>query len=231
MNGTPAASTFPTTDLPHIPDHRAWLSELAKRSLGDFELTPEIDADLSLRAISARADPAERDLLFTLLAMKTYRFCSRFRRWSLFPWEQADVWQETYLVFVALLETWRPLEGNGGPAGFGYYFVQVFPRRLADRVNALVETRKRQGAALPLPWIPEADERPVPDVMEDDTETAAIIAAICGRLNAADAVVFHLSATTELPRDNIASIAHISRRTLYRRWNQIVSIAREEIAG
>jgi DNA-directed RNA polymerase specialized sigma24 family protein len=217
--------------IPQLPDQRTWLSELAKCSLGDFELTTEIDADLSLRAIAARADPAERDALFTLLAMKIDRFSARFRRWSLFPWEQADVTQETYLVFVALLDSWRPLEGNGGPAGFGYYFVQVFPRRLADRINALVETRKRHGAAVPLPWVPEADERPAPGEMEDDAETAAMIAAICGRLNAADAVVFRLSAHTELERGNIASFAGISRRTLYRRWPEIVSIAREELAG
>jgi len=217
--------------MPTLSDQRHWLSELARHSLGDFELTPEIDADLSCRAVTARDDRAERDALFVLLAMKMHRFCSRFRRWSLFPWELADVTQETYLVFVTLLESWQPLEGNGGPAGFGYYFVQVFPRRLSDRVNALVETRKRHGAALPLQYVPETDERTAPGKLEEEAETAAIIAAICGRLNAADAMVFQLAATTELPRDNIASFANISRRTLYRRWPEIVSIAREEMAG
>src|SRR4051812_7392829 len=93
-----------------------WLTDLARRSLGDFDLTPEIDADLSRRALAARTDPDERNALFVLLAYKVRRFSMRFMRWHLAPWEPADVLQETWLTFVELLESWTPLQSPSCPA-------------------------------------------------------------------------------------------------------------------
>lgn len=197
-----------------------WIAAFARDSLGDIEMTPEIDADLSHRALNARTDPAERERLFALLAWKTDRFCARFRRWSLEPWELDDVRQEAYIVFVEVIESWRPLEGNGGPAGFGYFYLRVFPLRLADRVRKMIDRMH------PLPWRPEHDTRLDPADLDDAGITATIVAEICGRLNAADATIFHLR-LADVTTEDSARLTGISRRTLHRHWPRIVSISRE----
>lgn len=209
---------------------RDWLAEMAAASLGDFELTRAVDADLSRRALAAQRDPAARDELFALLAMKARRFVSRYRRWSLDPWELADVLQEAYLAYHEVLMVWKPLTSGTGtePAGFGLYFVSVFPRRLSDRVRALLRYGRDRPA--PLPWIPERDARLEPFDVNDETQTRAVMADICGRLNAADSTIFQQRAAGR-PPDDIARAASISRRTFYRRWSAIASIAREELAG
>jgi DNA-directed RNA polymerase specialized sigma24 family protein len=206
---------------------RTWLTDLCRQSLGDFELTPEIDADLSRRALVARSDNEQRVILFSLLAWKINRFRARYQRWNLRPWDEDDIVQEAWLAFDDVLRSWTPLDGNGGPAGFGYYLMAVYPRRLSDRVHLLLGTRRRNGAPVPLPWVEEADNRSDPDDLETDIVTEALLAAICGRLNAADATILRLAATTELDRASIAARANISRRTLYRRWPEITTIARE----
>jgi DNA-directed RNA polymerase specialized sigma24 family protein len=211
----------------NVPAAGDWLAALAQESLGDFELTTEIDTDLSIRAVAARHDSVARDQLFALLAFKLRRFCTRFHRWNLDPWEFEDVLQESYLVFVDLLASWRPLEGAPEPAGFGYYVFRVFPLRLTDHVNALVRTRRDR--LTPISWAPEIDLRLDPTSPESDASTAAIMAAVCGRLNAVDATIFRLRSTTEQRPETIARIAGVSRRTLYRRWGEIVRIAREEL--
>lgn len=222
-----------------------WLAGLGPDSLGDFELTPEIDADLSRRAIAAQHDPAERDHLFRLLAFKLHRYCQRFNRWILDPFEYDDVLQEAYLVFVDLLPAWRHLDAVSGwtppnpaprsalsggsrePAGFGYYVADIFPLRLADRVNRLIHTRRDRQ--MPVPWAPATDVRPDPDTLEDDVAVEMLITAICGRLNAVDATIFRLRVTTPQSPDQIAQQANLSRSGYYRRWGEIVRIAREEL--
>lgn len=203
-----------------FPGPISWLTALAPDSLGDIELTPEIDADLSHRAILSRTDPLAREQLFTLLAWKTDRFCARFRRWSIAPWELDDVRQEAFLAFAEIIERWQPLEGNGGPAGFGYYYLRVFPLRLSDRVRRMIDR------VHPLPWTPEHDTRPDPSVIDETALTEAIIAEICGRLNATDATIFTLRLADVATRD-AARLIGVNRRTLHRNWPRIVSIARE----
>jgi DNA-directed RNA polymerase specialized sigma24 family protein len=208
---------------------RDWLGALARHSLGDFDLTRALDADLSARAVAARTDERVRDDLFVALAMKARRFCVRFQRWNLHPYAMADVYQEAYLAYLDVLRAWRPLTTapHDTPAGFGYYFFAVYPRRLADRVRALQRPRRHQPD--PLPWQPEIDIRVDSADPAGDVETAAIMAAICGRLNAADATLFQLRSSGALSIDDAAQQAGISRRTLYRRWPEIARIAREEL--
>jgi RNA polymerase sigma factor (sigma-70 family) len=202
-----------------------WLATLARDSLGDFELTPEIDADLSLRAVRAWTDHAEREALFRLLALKVRRFCARYRRWNLGPWEFADVLQETWLVYVDILMAWRPLPGSSRPAGFGYYALRVFPLRLTDRVVAM--TGSRRDRPRPVVWNAELDVRLDPSDMERDVETAAFILAVAEQLDARDARILRLRAADHRSVDAIACDAGVSRRTLHRRWRHIARVVRE----
>lgn len=166
------------------PSHD-WLSLLAGDSLGDFGLTPDIDADLSRRALLARDDAVARDDLFVLLALKINRFCSRFRRWNLRPWDIDDVRQEAYLTFVDVVNGWRPIPSGDTLAGFGFYFMRVYPLRLTDRVRRVVLTRRDRPSASA--WSEVADDRRDPSEMERDIETLAFIIEMSNRLDADDA--------------------------------------------
>lgn len=205
---------------------RDWLSALADESLGDFTLSVIIDASLSQQALLARDDPAARDALFRSLAFKINRFSSRFRRWNLRPWGIDDVHQEAYLAFVDVLGSWRPLPSADGPAGFGFYFMRVFPLRLTDRVRRLVRTKRDRP--LPTAWNEADDRRLHPDAMEDDIETLAFIIDLSSRLDPADAQIMVMRTLDDLAPDEIAARAGISRRTLYRRWNRIAATIRRE---
>lgn len=204
-----------------------WLSLLSVASLGDFPLTSEIDADLSRRALLARDDPAARDQLFVLLAFKINRFCSRFRRWNLRPWEIDDVRQEAYLAFVDVVHGWRPIPGGDTQAGFGYYFFHVYPLRLTDRVRRVVRTRR--GRPSPTTWTAAGDERHDPTEMERDVEALTFIIEMSARLDAEDARIMLLHAAGDLSRDEIAARTGISRRTVYRRWRGIAATIRREV--
>src|SRR5687768_261939 len=186
-----------------------WLSPLAGESLGDFTLTPEIDDDLSCRALCAQRDPVERDALFCLLSMKINRFFSRFRRWNLRPWELDDVRQEAYVTFVDVLNGWRPVASGGTPAGFSYYFMRVYPGRLNDRVVGIIGTRR--GRPTPAAWREERDERVDPNEMERDIETLAYIMDLSANLDAANARILLLRTADGLTPDDIASRTGISR--------------------
>ncbi|HEX5167273.1 MAG TPA: sigma-70 family RNA polymerase sigma factor [Thermomicrobiales bacterium] len=210
-------SSYPTHD---------WLSPLAVESLGDFHLTRQIDADLSQRALDAAGDPAARDALFNLLAFKINRFCSRFRRWNLRPWEFEDVRQEAYLAFVDVLNGWQPVPGREVPAGFGYYFMRVYPLRLTDRVRRILRTKRNRPATTSLT---DADvDRRDPAEMERDIETLASIIQLSEGLDAADARILLLRTTDDLSPDEIAAQAGVSRRTYFRRWNGIAATIRRE---
>ena len=203
-----------------------WLTLLASQSLGDFELTFECDADLTRRALLARDDPSERDTLFRLLAFKINRFCSRFRRWNLLPWEIDDVRQEAYLAYVDVLNGWRPIPSESGPAGFGYYFMRVYPLRLSDRVRRVVQTRRDRPA--PSIWSADDDERPDPSEMERDMETMAFIMEMTARLDATQARILLLHTAADLAPNDVAARTGISRRTFYRRWKEIAATIRHE---
>lgn len=210
-------STYPTND---------WLSSLSDESLGDFALTPEIDADLSCRALRAQREPAERDILFNLLALKINRFCARFRRWNLRPWEIDDVRQEAYVTFVDVLNGWRPITSDGAPSGFSYYFMRAYPGRLNDKVVSIVGTRR--GRPTPATWHEERDDRIDPAEMERDIEMLAYIMELSASLDAANARILLLRTADDLTPDDIAARTGISRRTYYRRWKRIAAtISRE----
>jgi DNA-directed RNA polymerase specialized sigma24 family protein len=208
-----------------IRPYEDWLTTLSRDSLGDFTLTRQLDAELSCQALRAKEDAAARDALFRLLSWKINRFSSRFRRWNLRPWEFDDVRQETYLTFVSVLDGWRPMPGVDEPAGFGFYFLRVFPLRLSDRVVRITGTRRNR--LNPTAWNPEHDNRQTPDEMERDVEALAFIIELSERLDPLDARIVLLRAGDRSP-DAISTETGISRRTFYRRWKGIADTIRRE---
>ncbi len=212
------------TNEPFTPNPQEWLASLARRSLGDAEMTPDLDLALSRYALLARHDLASRDRLLAMLAWKIARFCARYRRRTIDPWEVDDVHQEAFLAFVDVLESWSPLISHDGPAGFGYYFLRVFPLRLADRVRAMLRSLPRA----PAPG-GASHEQADPAHVEDTILVNQVIAEICGHLNALDQAIFQLSARDGLGPVRIADLTGVSRRTIHRHWPAIVSIARERL--
>lgn len=216
-------------NTPHTPASTGWLDTLSELSLGDFEMSPDLDAKLSALALRARTDRVACEELFVLLAFKTARFCRRFRGWSLAPWTYDDIVQEAFLAFDDLLRVWKPIDSTHGPAGFGFYYLRVYPLRLTDRVRAILRTRR--DAPTILPWDPGIDVRHEPGNPLSDIETQDILQRICGHLNAADATILLGRVAGNDDMNVVAAAAGVSRRTLYRRWKKIAAIAERELTG
>jgi DNA-directed RNA polymerase specialized sigma24 family protein len=193
-----------------------WLGELANESLGNFPATPEIDRDLSLRALAARDDAGEAWALFRLLAWKIDRFARRFRYWQLAPWELADVVQETYPVFLKTLELWKPRYVDGQPAGYLFYFLAVYPRWLQNRTRSWLRPGGRT-----VPFRPEEDTRPAPD------ESRAVIDDFCAHLKPQQARLLRLRLATDSTIPQAAAELGMSRYRAYRVWHGVVEIGRE----
>lgn len=203
---------------------QGWLAAFSARSLGDFEMTPDLDLLFSQFALFARRDVVSRDHLLTMLSYKIARFCARYQRRNLAPWSIDDVHQEAFLAFDDVLASWPPLASHDGPAGFGYYFLRVFPLRLAGRVRALFRPEAVAVAAADGP-----PDQPDPIEIEGTVLANQIIAEICGQLNGLDQKIFLLSAREAQTVSRIAKLTGISRRTVRRHWPAIVSIARERL--
>lgn len=193
-----------------------WLDALARASLGDFEVTPELDRDLSRRALLARHDSIEREALFGLLAFKVRRFALRYRGWNLGPWDLEDVEQEAYLVYIDTLRVWTPSEVGGEPAGYLCYFLSVFPHWLMNAVRAWTWPGARTVTLLP-------DERRAVAKAADHS----MVDDFCERLEPDEASLLRLRLVTGASLPDAAESMGIARRTAYRRWRHIVELGRE----
>lgn len=201
-----------------------WLMLLAQHSLGDIEIIPDFDLRLSQAALRAQQDAHLRDDLLRQLAFKVARYCSRYRSRNLDPWTYDDVIQEAYLAWVEVLDDWVPLESSDGPAGFGYYFLRVFPLRLASRVRTMLRHTS----------IEQTDETAALDGtdpldVENDVIIDRVMAEICGHLNSLDQQIFRLTVDDDLSVSHIAKVIEIDRRTIQRHWPKIISIARRHL--
>jgi RNA polymerase sigma factor (sigma-70 family) len=201
---------------------KTWLSDLAGQSLGDFEATPELDQELSKIAWTARQNSASRDYLLTLLAMKIDRFSRRFQFWDLAPWDYDDVVQEAFIVFVATLQGWQPRWERGQPAGFLFYFLHVFPRRLADTV-AKLRARGRRERALETVF---SDDPPDTDPLTADLDGPVMVDQLCERLPDDEIRLLRLRVHQGCSVPQAAQALHITRRTAYRRWENVILVGR-----
>ncbi|CAN5205166.1 hypothetical protein BH23CHL1_BH23CHL1_24250 [soil metagenome] len=204
-----------------------WISALAERSLGNFEATADIDRRLSRLALDARASNESRDELFTLLATKVERFARRFRPWTLDPWEYDDVLQESYLIFINVVERWTPRYVDDEPAGFVYYFFAVYPLWLSTCVKRM-SGRGARGGVIAVP-LPEEYELSADSVScEAEALTLAILDDVHSQLGEQAGALLHLRLVTGKSVTEAARQAGIPRRTAYRRWSTIVEFARSE---
>lgn len=201
-----------------------WIDTLVPASLGDFEVTPELDLRLSRLALDGRTNPAARDELLTLLAAKIERFARRFRHWSLGIWEYGDVLQEGWLTFLDTINRWRPRRVDGNPAGYLYYFLAVFRLWLSRRVTRLL--RRGYPADAPLP--DDQDSVPDSDTHESDAIVINLLDRVRERLGDHAGEMLHLRLVADRTVPEIALATGIPRRTAYRRWSTIVDFTRRE---
>jgi RNA polymerase sigma factor (sigma-70 family) len=202
---------------------RDWPSVFARVSLGDFELTPALDADLSAQALRAQRDRLARDELFVRLAGKIARFAARFDSWDIAPFDADDVRQECYLVYLTALNRWQPADPDT-PAGFGAWFLRVYPLWLANAVARLRGSRRRPPAT---PLSAAHEERPDPDDGMADAELARALADLCARLGVVDSRIIRLR-VAGLPAREVAQALGVSRRTVQRGLARIVRLTRAD---
>ncbi len=192
-----------------------WLHDLATDSLGDFEVSDELDQRLSRLAIQSRSDEGKAFELFGLLAYKIERFVRRFRSWELHPFDLDDIVQESYLVFIDTLHRWVPHYVDGLLGGYLYYFLKVFPLWLANRVRGwkritrqpIVRTIRTREAAT--------------------TQDAANVDGFCRNLSLQDSTLVELRVLRGHSIPRAARTMGIARRTAYRRWHRILEMGRE----
>jgi RNA polymerase sigma factor (sigma-70 family) len=217
----------PATPYPYPCWHpaatpRDWPSVFAYVSLGDFELTAALDADLSAHALRAQRDALARDELFVRLSGKITRFAARFDSWDIAPFDADDVRQECYLVFIETLRRWQPAD-HSAPTGYGAWFLSVFPRWLANSVARLRGRRR----ALTMPLSAAHAEQPDPAADMVDRELAQALAALCGRISANDCHIVRLR-VAGLPAHAVADRLGVSRRTVQRGLARVVRLTRAE---
>jgi DNA-directed RNA polymerase specialized sigma24 family protein len=201
-----------------------WIHTFIEASLGDFEVTPEIDRRLSRLALDAGTSNAARDELFVLLAAKIERFARRFRYWSLAPWEYDDVLQESYLIFLDTVRRWRPRYVDNEPVGYLYYFLAVFRLWLSQRVSQMTGRGRPAIYALP------DDQDAIPDSgsCESDAVVTTIVGDVRAKLGEQAGEILYLRLATGKSVTEIARATGIPRRTAYRRWATITAFTRRE---
>lgn len=176
-------------------------------SLGDFDVTPELDRQLDALARRARLDPAARDTLYRALAFKIDRFVQRHCRRYHLPGrvvEPSDVAQEAYLVFCELINRWP------GQRSFAGYFFHVFPWRLASAA-----TRQEWGSRAE-PVIESLDEQQ----LEAPEGVLALIEAGAG-LRQLDRAVLELRLDYGMTVAEVAASLGVTERTVFRSWARI----------
>lgn len=201
-----------------------WIDTLVPDSLGDFEVTTELDLRLSRLALAGRTDLAARDELLMLLAAKIERFVRRFRHWSLGIWEYGDVLQEAWLTFLDTIHRWRPRRVDGNPAGYLYYFLAIYRLWLSRRVTRLL----RRGYP-PEETLPDDQERMADSgTPESDAMIINLLDRVRDRLGEQAGEMLHLRLVGDRSVPEIALATGIPRRTAYRRWSTIVDFTRRE---
>ena len=193
-----------------------WLQELARESLGDFEVTETIDLRLSGMAVRAWSDEGAAFDLLRMLAWKIARFVRRFRSWDIEPFDLDDVAQESYFVYLETLRRWMPNIKEGRPSGYLHYFLCVFPRWLGNAVR-----RWQRPARPPTVRVTECQDG------EEAIAAEAAIRGFCRNLSSEDAMLVQLRLVEGFSVPRAAQTMGIARRTAYRRWRRILVRGRE----
>ena len=183
----------------------------------DFDLTPALEAWLNDLARAARTDPAARNELYRLFDLKIARFLAPYRTWQSAIGGYDDIAQEAYLVFAQLVADWP------GQGSFAAYCFGFFPWRLR-RAIAYYERRWPTNRLTVVPDDDDLFEQELPDVATILPLTAlAPLPPVERRLLA-------LRLTTDLPIADLALPLGWSRRTVFRRWQELVAYLERELA-
>lgn len=184
----------------------------------------------TLQPIAERAqlgDHAARDALFAAFQPKIMRFVRRIRV-PFAPggahglWDRDDVAQEAYLVFLGVIESWRPA------IPFGRYMLANFPWRLRDAVHRGIA---RRGIP-PRSTVVSMDRADwIADRSAEVTESRAMIEALASSFEPPLDDVLRLHILEGLSLTATADRLGVSRRTASRYWRAIVIRLREPAPG
>jgi DNA-directed RNA polymerase specialized sigma24 family protein len=182
----------------------------------DFELTPAVHLWLNDLARAARTDPAVRNELHRLLQLKIARFLAPYRGWRSAIGGYDDIAQEAFLVFAQLVADWS------GQGSFAAYFFGFFPWRLRHAIAYY----ERRWPTSRLTVVPDDD-----DLFEQELPDVATILPLTSLtpLPPTERQLLSLRLATGLPVADLALPLGCSRRTLFRRWRQLVNHIEREL--
>lgn len=175
----------------------------------DFDLTPTIEAHLDALARAGRHDPAARNELHRLLSGKIERFLAPWRGRDTALGEFADLRQEAFLVFAALVNDWP------GSGSFARYFFGFFGWRLRHAVEA----HARRWPADKLLIIPEGSL--IDALLDDENPTDPLL--LLWPLSEDDRLLLALRLIGGYTVAEIAPLLGWSRRTAFRRWRDLIA--------
>ena len=183
---------------------------------GDFDLTPELEADLDRLAVAARDDPDARNALYERLRFKIERF-TRAQR-NVAPWLEPDeLTSEAFLVLADLAIGWRGQH-------FGRYFLVAFPLRLH---RTLRHTRHQPPGEPDEEPTADAERAPIERVVHDPRlELALRIIDLETVLTLEERLLLRRRLRDDASLPTLAARMGVSLRTLQRRWQTIVRIMR-----
>jgi DNA-directed RNA polymerase specialized sigma24 family protein len=173
----------------------------------DFDLTPAIEDHLNALAFAARTEPVARNELHRLLSGKIARFLAPWRGQELAIGDFADLCQESFLVFVGLVDSWK------GRGSFVRYFFGFFHWRLRHALEA----HKRRWPTERLLIIPERDL--LDSLLTEDNPHDPLLPF--WPLTADDRLFLALRLLGGYSLTEIAQLFGWSRRTTFRRWREL----------
>jgi RNA polymerase sigma factor (sigma-70 family) len=165
-------------------------------------------------ALSAKAgNRAARNTLFHTFRPAVARFFARYARRAheSAAWDMEDLHQESFLVFVEVLDAWP------GSGDFVAYFYAVFPKRLATAV------RRLDGSQ---PWIRYGISSEGTDDPSQRLDSRAMLNDFVALLSPPERQILALHAWESLALPDVARHAGLSLDDTRRHWRRIRRKAR-----
>jgi DNA-directed RNA polymerase specialized sigma24 family protein len=175
----------------------------------DFDLSPTLEDHINALAIAAKQSPRARNQLHALLAGKIARFLRPWRGRCPALGDYADLQQESFLLFAALVADWS------GEGSFARYFLGFFPWRLRHAIEA----QDRRWPTDRLVLLPASNLLASLYATIDPTADATLLAGC----SSDERLLLTLRLLDGYTVTEVASILGWSRRTTYRRWRKVLA--------
>lgn len=166
-------------------------------------------------ALSAKAgDRTARNALFDTFRPAMARFFARYARraYENAAWDLEDLHQESFLVFVEVLDAWP------GTGDFVAYFYAVFPKRMATAV------RRLEGSQ---PWIRYGISAEGAEDPAQRLDSRAMIHDFVALLSPLERSILALHAWESLALPDVARHTGLSLDDARRHWRRIRRKARD----